>query len=212
MDSEVEDNDDDGSESSSGSDSDKSSEKSDDDSDEENETSSDSEPDQPLEVENINGIINDHLQEMDDLSEKNKWKIRNGVTYRLCTQIKDLRNKWQVKLGLKKPKKKNRKSKKNKAKKSEAKKTKTAISSSKNNKTSIVCKIAEKQLNVQFHVMPDLPHDFMLGMDTFNKLNIKVFLNDKELSQTKLHTGNEIYAVTEVRKFSEVQKREINNL
>uniref|UniRef100_A0ABD2W7M7 Reverse transcriptase domain-containing protein n=1 Tax=Trichogramma kaykai TaxID=54128 RepID=A0ABD2W7M7_9HYME len=132
MDSEVEDNDDDGSESSSGSDSDKSSEKSDDDSDEENETSSDSEPDQPLEVENINGIINDHLQEMDDLSEKNKWKIRNGVTYRLCTQIKDLRNKWQVKLGLKKPKKKNRKSKKNKAKKSEAKKTKTAISSSKN--------------------------------------------------------------------------------
>ncbi|CAB0030314.1 unnamed protein product [Trichogramma brassicae] len=127
MDSEVEDDDDDGSKSSSDSDSDKSSEESDDDRDEENENSSDSEPDQPLEVENINGIINDHVQEMDDLSEKNKWKILNGVTYRLCTQIKDLRNKWQVKLGLKKPKKKNRKSKKNKAKK-----TKTTIFSSKN--------------------------------------------------------------------------------
>ncbi|KAL7304638.1 hypothetical protein TKK_0002885 [Trichogramma kaykai] len=78
-----------------------------------------------------------------------------------------------------------------------------------NRKTSIVCRIAGKQLNVQFHVMPYLPHDFLLGMDKLNKLNIKVFLNDLELSQTKLHTGNEI-CVAGVREFLKVQKQKIN--
>uniref|UniRef100_A0ABD2W250 Retropepsins domain-containing protein n=1 Tax=Trichogramma kaykai TaxID=54128 RepID=A0ABD2W250_9HYME len=72
-------------------------------------------------------------------------------------------------------------------------------------KTIIVCKISGKQLNIKFHVMPDLPHDFLLGMDTLKKLNIKVFLNDKVLNQTKLHTGNEICAVAGVREFSEAR-------